>query len=128
MIYQFRGKKHDRAMILKSCVSFHMLPQYYTFYNGLCLNIFLQVWLIRNKRDQVTPFRYINGDDEVSHLVRGSKVIGDMKYLMRSVKRAVEAVGIWTEENWDVKRVNSFYTMVYGRFNFKRNKKLDSLI
>ena len=29
-----------------------------------------------------------------------------MKYLMRSVKQAAEAVGIWTEDNWDVKRVN----------------------
>ena len=38
----------------------------------------------------------------------------DMKYLMRLVKRAAEAVGIWTEENWDVKRVNSLYAMVSG--------------
>ena len=29
----------------------------------------------------------------------------DTKYLMRSVKQAAEDVGIWTEENWDVKRV-----------------------
>ena len=50
-----------------------------------------------------------------------------MKHLMRSVKRASEAVGIWTEDNWDVKRVNSLYTMVSGRFNFKRNKSFDSL-
>ena len=63
-----------------------MLPQSYKFSHGLCLNNFLQVLLISNKRDQVTPFRYINQDDEVSHLVRGRKVIGDMKYLMRSVK------------------------------------------
>ena len=40
-----------------------------------------------------------------------------------SVKQAAEAVGIWTEDNWDVKRVNSSYTMVSGIFNFKRNKK-----
>ena len=51
-----------------------------------------------------------------------------MKYLMRSVKRAAEAVGIWTEDHWDVKRVNSLYTMVSGRFNFKINKRFDSLI
>ena len=76
--------------------------------------------LIGNQRYQVPPFRYINCDDEVSLLVRGSKVLGDMKYLMRSVKRAAEAVGIWTEENWDVKRVNSLHTMVSGNFNFKR--------
>ena len=50
-----------------------------------------------------------------------------MKYLMRSVKQAADAVGIWTEENRDVKRVNSLYNMVYGRFNFKRNKRFDSL-
>ena len=81
-----------------------------------------------NQRDQVLPFRYINQADEVSRLVRRSKVLDDMKYLMRTFKRAAEEVGIWTEDNWDVKRVNSFYTMVYGRFNFKRNKKLDSLI
>ena len=39
-----------------------------------------------------------------------------------------EAVGIWTDENWDVKRVNSLYTMVSGNFIFKRNKRFDSLI
>ena len=55
------------------------------------------------------------------------KVLGDMKYLMRSVKQAAEAVGIWTEQNWDVKRVNSLYTMVSRRFNFKRNKMFDPL-
>ena len=49
-----------------------------------------------------------------------------MKYFIRSVKQAAEAVGIWTEDNWDVKRVNSLYTMVSGRFNFKRNKRFDS--
>ena len=37
-------------------------------------------------------------------------------------------VGIWTEENRDVKRVNSLYTMVSGRFNFKISKGFDSLI
>ena len=51
-----------------------------------------------------------------------------MKYLMRSVKQAAEAVGIWTEDNWDVKRVDSLYIMLSGGFNFKRNKKFDSLI
>ena len=34
-------------------------------------------------------------------------------------------VGIWTEDNWDVKRVNSLYTMVSGRL--VKKKKLDSL-
>ena len=56
----------------------------------------------------------------MSHLVRRRKVLGDMKYLMRTFKRAAEEVGIWTEDNWDVKRVNSFYTMVSGRFNYKK--------
>ena len=46
---------------------------------------------------------------------------------MWSVKRAAEAVGIWNEDNWDVKRVNSLYTMVSGRFNFKINNRFDSL-
>ena len=49
-----------------------------------------------------------------------------MKYLMRSVKQAAEAVGIWIEENRDVKIVNSLYTMLSGRFNFKINKRFDS--
>ena len=105
---------------------FHIITQSYTFSHGLCLNNFLQVLLIGNQRDQFTPFRYINQADEVSHSVRGRKVLGDMKYLMMSVKQAVEAVGIWTEDNWDVKRVNSLYTIVSGRFNFKRNKSFDS--
>ena len=55
------------------------------------------------------------------------KVLGGMRYLMRSVKQAADAVGIWTEYNWDMKRVNSLYTMVSGRFNFKINKMFDSL-
>ena len=54
-------------------------------------------------------------------------MLRDMKYLMRSVKRAAEAVGIWTEENWDVKRVSSLYTIVYGRFVIKINKRFYSL-
>ena len=55
------------------------------------------------------------------------KVLGDMKYLMRSVKRSAEAVGIWTEDNWDVKRVYSLCNMVSGMLNFKINKRFDSL-
>ena len=105
---------------------FHMLPQSYKFSHGLCLNNFLQVLFICNQRDQVPPFRYINQADKVSHLVIVMKVLGDMKYLMKSVKQAAEAVGIWTEDNWDVKRVNSLYTMVSRRFNFKINKRFDS--
>ena len=104
-----------------------MLPQSYTFSHGLCLNNFLQVLLICNQRYQVPPFRYINQYNKVSHLVIVMKVLGEMKYLMRSVKQAADAVGIWTDENPDVKRVNSLYTMVSGRFNFKTNKRFDSL-
>ena len=104
-----------------------MLPQSYTFSHGLSLNNYLQVLSIGNQRYQVPPLRYINWCDEVSHLVRGRKVLGDMRYLMGSVKQAAEAVGIWTEYNWDLKRVDSLYTMVSGRFNFKRNKRFDSL-
>ena len=58
----------------------------------------------------------------MSHLVRGRKFLGDMKYLVRSVNGAAEAVEIWTEDTRDVKRVNSLYTMVSGRFDFKINK------
>ena len=76
-----------------------MLTHSYEFSQVLSLNNFLQFWLIGNQRDQVPPFRYINCDDELSHLVRGSKVLGDMKYLMRSIKLASEAVGICTEDN-----------------------------
>ena len=83
-----------------------MLPQSYTFYHRLCLNNFLQVLLIGNQRYQVTLLIYINWDDEVSFLVRGRRFLGDMKYLMRPVKQAAETVGIWTGDNWDVKRVN----------------------
>ena len=52
-------------------------------------------------------------------------MLSNMKYLMRSVKQAAEAIGICTEDNWDVKRVNLLYTMVYGRFNLKINKRFD---
>ena len=50
-----------------------------------------------------------------------------MKYLMRSVKRASEAVRNWTEDNCDANRVNSLFTMVFGRFSFKGNKRFDPL-
>ena len=63
----------------------------------------------------------------MSILVIVRKVIGGMKYLISSVKRAVKAVGICTEENWDVNRVNSIYTMVSRRFIFKINVMFDSL-
>ena len=86
---------------------FHMLPWSYKFSHGLFLNNFLQVWLLGNQRDQVLPFIHINQAYGVPHLVIGRKVLGDMKYLMRSVKRAADAVGICTKENRDVKRVNS---------------------
>ena len=101
-----------------------MLPQSYIFSHGLCLNNSLQVLFICNQRDQVP---LLNQAGNVSHLVILLKVLGDMTYLMRSVKRAAEAVGIWSEENRDVKIVNSLYTMLSGRFNFKINKMFDSL-
>ena len=88
---------------------FHMLPQSYTFSHDLCLNNSIQVWLICIQRDQVPLFIHINQGYAVSRLVIGRIVLGDMTYLMRSVKRAAKAVGIWTENNWDVKRVNSLY-------------------
>ena len=102
-----------------------MLPQSYKFSHGLYLNTFLQVLLIGNQRDQVPPFVYINPEDEVSRFFIGRKMLGDMKYLMKSVKLAAEAVGVWTEDNWDVKRVNSLHTIVYGMLNFKSNKRFD---
>ena len=52
--------------------------------HGLCLNNFLQVWLIGVQRDQVTPFIYNDQDVEVTYSVRGGKVLGDMKYLIRN--------------------------------------------
>ena len=83
-----------------------MIPQSYKFSHDLCLNNSLQVRFIDNQVDQVPPFRCINWDDKVSILVRGRKVLGDTKQLMRSVKRAAEAVGNWNDDNWEVKRVN----------------------
>ena len=71
-----------------------MLPQSYTFSHGLCLDHFLQVWLIGNQRYQFSLFRYTNWADEVSCLVGQRKFPRDMKYLMRSVKPAAKAVGI----------------------------------
>ena len=41
-------------------VRFHLLPQSYNFYLGLCSDNFLQVLLICNQRYQVSPFIYIN--------------------------------------------------------------------
>ena len=39
----------------------------------------------------------------------------------------MEAVVIWTKEKWDVKRLNSLYTMVSGELYFKLNNRFDSL-
>ena len=105
-----------------------MLPYSCEFSHGLYSNSSLQVWLIGNHRYQIPLFRYINQYDKVSILVIGSKVIGDMKYLMRSVKLAAKAIGIGSEGKWDVNRVNPLYNMVYGRFIFKINVMFDSLI
>ena len=69
-----------------------MIPQCYRFSHRLCLNNSHQIWLIGNQRDQVPPFRYINHAGKVYCLVRVKKVLGDMKYIIRSVKRAAEAV------------------------------------
>ena len=63
-----------------------MLPQSYKFSHCLLLDNFLQVLLICNQRDQIPLFVYINQSDEVSYLVRGSKVLGDMKYLSKKDK------------------------------------------
>ena len=52
-----------------------------------------------NKRYNAPFLRYNNRVDEVSHLVIISKVLWYMKYLMRQVKRAEEAVGIFTDDN-----------------------------
>ena len=54
-------------------------------------------------------------------------MLGDMIYLMSSVKLAAEVVGVCTEYHWGVKIVNSLYTMVSGRIIFKIDKKFDSL-
>ena len=104
-----------------------MLNHSYNVSDGFCLNNFLHVMLIGNKRQQVPPFRYINQADEISHLVWVTKLLVDTKYLMGPVKRAAEAVGIWTEDNWNVKRVDSLYNMLSGRIHFKRNKMFDPL-
>ena len=96
-----------------------MLHQSYVCSHDLFVNHFLQVWSIVSQIYQVPMFIYIIWYDEMSRLFRGRKVLGYIIYLMRSVKRAAEAVGIWTEDNWDVKIVNALYTMVYKRFFFK---------
>ena len=102
-----------------------MIPQYYKFSYYLCLNNLFQVWFIGNHWDQVTPLIYIIWDDEVSRLVINRRFLRDMKYLMSSVKQATETLGIWTEHNWDVKRLNSLYTMVSGRCSFRINEKFN---
>ena len=63
-----------------------MLPQSYKFSKGLCFYHLHQVCLIGNRIYQAPQFRYINWVDEVYHLVRVIKVLGDMECLMRSVK------------------------------------------
>ena len=43
-----------------------------------------------NQIYQVPPFRCINWADEVSNLVGVKKVLGDIKYLTRSVKQQLK--------------------------------------
>ena len=105
-----------------------MLTQSYKIFTAFLLNNLLQVWFICNQRYQVPLFRYINWYGDVYILAVGRKVLGDMKYLIMSVKRAEESVGIWAEDNWDMKRMNSLNTMVYERFVFKGNTRFGSLI
>ena len=50
-----------------------MLTQSYKFSHSLCLNNFLQTWLMGNQKDQVPPFRYINRADEVYHFLEEVK-------------------------------------------------------
>ena len=102
------------------------LFQSFSLFSLLCLSNFLQVWFICNQIDQVPLFRYIIWSGEVYPLIRERKVIGDIKYLMKSVKIAVGAVGVWTNDHWDVKRVNLLYTMVSGRFIFKIYNSFDT--
>ena len=83
-----------------------MIPQSYKFSHRLYVNNLFQVWLIGNQIYQVPMFIYMNWYGEVYHLFRGRKLLGDMKYLMRPVKQSLEVVGIWNEDNWDVRRVN----------------------
>ena len=65
---------------------FHILLQSNKFSHGLCLDNFLQFWLIGHQIDHVHPFIYINPAGEVSHLFKGRKVIGNIKYLTRKDK------------------------------------------
>ena len=101
-----------------------MLPQSYKFSCRLCLNNFPQFWLIGNQIDQFSLFRYINRSDEVYCLVRLSKVLGNMKYLMMSVKQAAGVVRIWNEDNGGVNRENLLYILhlilwaTNGRHNY----------
>ena len=78
---------------------FHGIPQSYQFSHRFCWNNFLQVCLLVNQRYQVSLLIFINRTEEVYRLVRGSKVIGDKKYLMNSDKQLEEAVRIWTKDN-----------------------------
>ena len=76
-----------------------MLPQFYKFSHGLCLNNFLQVCLNCNQRYQVFLFRHVDWADGVYHFCERIKSDRDMKSLMSSVKQAAEVVGICTEYN-----------------------------
>ena len=106
--YSFSIITDSREEVCRTC-NLHRILVYST---NIINNIFL-VW------------SFYLGTYDLGMYWKGLK--GGMKYLMRSVKYAAEAVGIWTEENRDVKRVNWLYTMVSGRFNFKINKRFDSL-
>ena len=76
---------------------------------------------------QSAKYRIVTHNFTNEDLTNGKTLIITMIYLMRSVKKSAEVVGILTEESWDVKVVNPLYTMVSGRFNLEINKRFDSL-
>ena len=76
---------------------------------------------------QSAKYRILTHNFTNDDLTNGKTLVITMRYLMRSVKKSAEVVGIFTEESWDVKVVNPLYNMVSGRFNLKINKRFDSL-
>lgn len=106
---------------------FHMLPETWVFPHGMNMQVLMNLWFCGIESEGVPPFRFVKKGCEVHHIPRGTKVLSDMKYLMKHMQRAIEELGMWSEDNWTEQRVRAVYNIVNGRFNFKSNPRYHSL-
>ena len=104
-----------------------MLPEHWVFPHGVSIQGLMNLWFCGQVADGVPPLRYVKKCYEVSHIPRGTRVLADMKYFMKHMQRAIEQVGLWSNDDWTEERVLAVYRIVNGKFNFHNNPRYHSL-